>query len=74
MSTLQTDIDLIVSVNSADIEALEDARMTLNSIKKADPGTYDEIIDESLRLIGKALNISVGESIERIADQLGVKA
>ena len=74
MNNFKSDIDLIVSVNSADIEALEDARMTLQSIKEADPGTYDEIIDESLRLITKALGISVGESIERVADKLGVQA
>jgi len=70
----QKDIDWIMSVNSADLEALQDAQFTLEAIKSADPGTYDEIIDESLRLIAKALNMSFGESVERIADQLGVRA
>lgn len=74
MNSLQADIDLLYTVNSADIDALEDARCTLESIKNADPGVYDEIIDESLRLINKALGMSIGESIDRIADQLGVQS
>ena len=74
MNSTQADIDLLFKVNSADIEALEDARMTLRSIKEADPGTYDEIIDETLQLISKALSMSCSESIERIAEQLGVQA
>ena len=68
----QSDIDLLFKLNSADIEALEDARFTFEAIKDADPGTHDEIIDESLRLIGKALSISCADAIERIAEQLGV--
>jgi len=70
MSEIQSDIDLLWRVNSADIDALEDARMTLQSIKKADPGTYDEIIDESLSLIAKALSMMPGGAIERIAQKL----
>jgi len=66
------DIDFLFELNSADLSALEDAQFTLESIKKADPGTYDEIIDESLRLIQKALSISPQECIERLAKQLGV--
>lgn len=68
----QSDIDLLFKLNSADIEALEDARFTLQAIKEADPETHDEIIDESLRLIHKALSISCADAIERIAEQLGV--
>ena len=74
MNDIQKDIDLLIKLNSADIEALEDARFTLQAIKDADSGTYDEIINESLRLIDKALNISCAEAIERIAEQLGVQA
>ena len=74
MNKFQKDIDLLFKLNSADIEALEDARFTLQSIKDADSGTYDEIINESLCLIDKALNISCAEAIERIAEQLGVQA
>lgn len=69
----KTDIDAILLVNSADIEALEDAKFTLQSIKDADPGTYDEIIDESLRLIRKALNLTCHDAIDRISEQLGVQ-
>lgn len=70
MNDFQKDIDLLFELNSADIEALEDARFTLQAIKDADPGTYDEIIDESLRLINKALDISPMQTIEKIAEQI----
>ena len=74
MNDTQKDIDLLFAVNSADIEALEDAKITLESIKEADPGVYDEIIDESLKLIQKALGMSCQDSIERLAEKLGVSA
>jgi hypothetical protein len=73
MNSLQKDVDLLYKANSVDIAALEDARDTLDAIKEADP-YWDEIIDESLRLIGIALNTSVADAIERIAKKLGVKA
>jgi hypothetical protein len=66
------DIDLLFETNSADLEALQDAQFTLEAIKSADPGTYDEIIDDSLRLIQKSLSMSPQSSIERLAKQLGV--
>ena len=66
------DIDLLFETNSADLEALQDAQFTLEAIKSADPGTYDEIIDESLRLIQKSLSMNPQSSIERLAKQLGV--
>ena len=68
------DIEILQRVNSADLDALQDAKFTLEAIKEADPGTYDEIIDQSLRLINEALNISCVDAIERIAEQLGVEA
>ena len=74
MNKFQKDIDLLFKLNSADIEALEDARFTLEAIKEADAGTYDEMIDESLKLIHKALDICCADSIERIAKQLGAEA
>lgn len=74
MNNIQLDIDLLIKLNTADIDALEDARATLDAIKQADPGTYDEIIDDSIKLIQKALSISCADAIERIADQLGVEA
>ena len=72
MDNIKQDIDLLFELNSADLSALEDAQITLESIKKADPGTYDEIIDESLKLIKKALSISPQDCIERLAKHLGV--
>jgi hypothetical protein len=68
------DIETLQRVNSADLDALNDAKFTLEAIKEADPGTYDEIINQSLRLINEALNISCIDAIERIAEQLGVEA
>lgn len=70
---IQEDIDLLYKANSADIEALEDAKMTLNVIKKVDPGVYDEIIDSSLVLIEKALGMSYGDAMERVAKRAGGK-
>ena len=65
--------DLLFEANSADIEALTDAQFTLEAIKSADPGTYDEIIIKSLNLIKVALNNSVVGPLEVIADKMGVK-
>lgn len=69
--TIQTDIDLLYETNSADIEALEDAKITLNVIKEVEPGTFDEIIDSSLALIDKALSMSNGDAIERVVIKAG---
>ena len=71
--TIQEDIDLLYQVSSADIEALEDAKITLNVIKEVDPGVYDEIIDSSLLLIDKALGMSYGDAMERVAIRAGSK-
>jgi hypothetical protein len=73
MINFKQDIDLLYTVNSADLEALQDAQFTLQAIKDADPGTFDEIIDESLKLISNALNIACADAIERIAEHLGVQ-
>lgn len=64
------DIDLLFEINKADLDALQDAEITLQSIKEADPGTYDELIDESLRLIQVALSHSFYDPIERIIDAI----
>jgi hypothetical protein len=74
MNSFQNDIDTLRNVNTVDLEALQDAQFTLQAIKDADSGVYDEIIDESLRLIAIALNTSCDEAIERIANQLGASA
>ena len=60
-----TDIELIYQANSADIEALEDARYTLSAIQKTD-SAYDEMINESIRLIDKALKINFIPVVERL--------
>jgi hypothetical protein len=52
----------------ADDEALEDAKMTLEVIKKTDPGVYDEIINDSLALINYALSHSILSAVDRLAD------
>jgi hypothetical protein len=70
---IQADIELLHQANSADIEALEDAKITLNVIKKVDPGVYDEIIDASLALIDKALGMSYGDAMERVTNKAGAQ-
>ena len=72
-SDCKPDFDLIFEANSADIEALTDVQFTLEAIKSADPGTHDEIIDASLRLIKVALSKSVFGPMERLADKIGVE-
>jgi hypothetical protein len=67
---IQEDIDLLYEANSADIEALEDARMTLNVIKEMEP-TFAGIINSSLALIDKALGMSYGDAMERVAIKAG---
>lgn len=67
-----TDIELIYQANSADIEALEDARFTLSAIQKAD-NSYDEMINESIRLIDKALNIDFIPVVERLINSSQTK-
>ena len=52
----------------ADTEALEDAKMTLEVIKKTAPDAYDEIIDSSIALIDKALSNSIMSTIANILD------
>jgi hypothetical protein len=66
---LEADIDSLWAVNSADIEALEDAKMTLKGIRTIEDGVYDEIIDASLALINKALGMSHSDAFERIIDK-----
>lgn len=65
---LKSDIELLQKVNSADIEALEDAKATLQILKKSAPIEFDDMIDETLTLIGKALSMSHGDAMERVTD------
>ena len=66
---LEADIDLLWAVNSADIAALEDAKSTLQILKKSAPIEFDDMIDETLALIGKALGMSHSDAFERIIDK-----
>jgi hypothetical protein len=66
---LEADIDLLWQVNSADIEALEDAKATLEIIRKTAPITLNPIIADSLSLIKKALGMSHSDAFERIIDK-----
>jgi hypothetical protein len=66
---LEADIDSLWQVNSADIEALEDAKATLEILKKSAPIEFDDMIDETLALIGKALGMSHSDAFERIIDK-----
>jgi hypothetical protein len=72
-SDCKPDFDLLFEANSADIEALTDAQFTLEAIKSADPGTHNEIIDASLRLIKVALSKSVFGPLESIAGRIGAE-
>jgi hypothetical protein len=65
-SELEMDIDALWQVNSADIEALEDAKTTLETIRKTAPITLNPIIAQSLSLIKKALGMSHSDAFERI--------
>jgi hypothetical protein len=66
---LEADIDSLWQVNSADIEALEDAKSTLEILKKSAPIEFDDMIDETLALIGKALGMSHSDAFQRIIDK-----
>jgi len=63
---LKSDTELLQKVNSADIEALEDAKATLQILKKSAPIEFDDMIDETLTLIGKALSMNHGDAMERV--------
>ena len=63
---VRSDIDKIYSAVIADSEALEDAKMTLEVIMKTDPGVYDEMINDTLSLIRKALSSSILSVVDRM--------
>lgn len=65
---IKSDIDLLWRVNSADVEALEDASMALRIIKENEAGSYDQLIDQALESIDRALGMSHGEAMERVAN------
>jgi len=66
---LEADIDSLWQVNSADIEALEDAKATLEELKTKAPIKYQSMIYQSLALISKALGMSHSDAFQRIIDK-----
>lgn len=68
MAKSKEDLDFLFTSLLADTEALEDAKITLEVIKKTAPNVYDEIIDSSIVLIDKALNNSIMGTIAKILD------
>lgn len=65
---VKSDIDLIYSAVMADTDALEDAKMALEVIKDADPGVYDEMINDTLSSINHALSNSILSAVDRLTD------
>jgi hypothetical protein len=68
MVSSKEDLDNLFNAVLADTEALEEAKMTLEVIKKTQPDVYDEIIDSSIALIDKALSNSIMSTIANILD------
>jgi len=65
---IRSDIDQIYSAVMLDTEALEDAKMTLEIVKNTDPGVYDEMINDTLSLIRRALSNSILGVVDRLID------
>ena len=63
---VRSDIDKICLAVMADTEALEDAKMTLEVIMKTDSGVYDEMINDTLSLIRKALSSSILSIVDKL--------
>jgi uncharacterized protein (DUF2164 family) len=70
MSKFQKDIDYLSAVNGKDVEALEDARATLDFIQEQ-LLIQNQYIKESLELIHEALNQNPHETLEKLATDLG---
>ena len=68
-TNLEADIDLLWQVNSADIEALEDAKATLETLIKSAPIKYNAMIHQSLSLVYKALGMTHSDAFQRIIDK-----
>ena len=66
---VRSDIDKICLAVMADTEALEDAKMTLEVIMKTDPGVYDEMINDTLSLIRKALSSSILSIVDKLEQE-----
>lgn len=49
-------VDEVLDFSYEDVKVLGEAQIVLQAIKDTDPGVYDEMIDNVLRLISNALN------------------
>lgn len=47
----------VIELSYEDVRAFNEAQIVLQAIKDTDPGVYDEMIDNALRLIHNALNL-----------------
>jgi hypothetical protein len=47
----------LIEISYGDVSAFNEAQIVLEAIKDTDPGVYDEMIDNVLRLIHNALNL-----------------
>lgn len=50
-------VDDVVDFGYEDVKVLGEAQVVLQAIKDTDPGVYDEMIDNVLRLISEALQL-----------------
>jgi hypothetical protein len=50
-------VDDVVDFGYEDVKVLGEAQIVLQAIKDTDPGVYDEMIDNVLRLISEALQL-----------------
>jgi hypothetical protein len=49
--------DTLIDLSYDDVKVMGEAQVALEAIKAADPGVYDEMIDNVLRLISDALKL-----------------
>jgi hypothetical protein len=49
--------DTLIDLSYDDVQVMGEAQVVLEAIKAADPGVYDEMIDNVLRLISDALKL-----------------
>lgn len=47
----------LIEISDEDVRVFNEAQIVLEAIKDTDPGVYDEMIDNVLRLIHNALNL-----------------
>ena len=73
MSKFQKDIDMLLAVNSVDIDALEEAKATLEYMQE-ELLTQNQYIKETLKLINRALAKDPIPTIEKLSEHLKEKS